>query len=202
MHRNTYVYYQMFAGDPFFFITELPKIFQNFTYFIEFIIYILIFVSILSQRNTIWANLRQVLQIENQYSFIDLSNTSFYIYYRVPTYSNGQELIENGALTLMLCDAMCDILSQVTGNVGLPTPSYRTICDNLSAQAQAISGNQQTSSSRLSTAPAHLKSKNGFHQVRNIFLRGKRMIRSEHVGWIAVVEVGWHGTTLDNVLPI
>ena len=61
MHRNKYVYYQMFAGDPFFFITELPKNFQNFTYFIEFIIYILIFVSILSQRNTIWANLRQVL---------------------------------------------------------------------------------------------------------------------------------------------
>ena len=30
------------------------------------------------------------------------------------------------------------------------------------------------------------------------FWRGQRMIRSECVGWIVVVGVGWHGTTMDD----
>ena len=79
--------------------------------------------------NTIWASLRQILLIENQYSLVNQLNRSFYIYFTIHSCSNGQELVEKSSVPLcaMFCDAKCDILSQVTGTSLCGIADYQVI---------------------------------------------------------------------------
>ena len=126
-----YVFCQMFdIISCLFFILELSYFFQNFSYFIEVVTYVLIFASILSHSNIIWANLRQILWIKNYYYLINILNTSFCIYFKVPTWSNGQEFVEKRFVTwcTIFCDAMCDILSLVTGTASDMTSATSELC--------------------------------------------------------------------------
>ena len=108
----------MFAGDPLpFVIVELPKIFQNFSYFIEFVIYILISVSILSHGNTspkhfilhniyIWIQLYTlIIQIPKHYHHHHLKDIPLQILHhplQIPHHSLENLLLIQSLLIAML----------------------------------------------------------------------------------------------------